>query len=165
MVKLICLVVAVALSLMGAGTAWADASADGNAGMDALNKGSYDQAIRLFSHALNSGELSAPDEEFAYFNRAQAYYDKKDFGHAIADLKAALRLKPDDADAESGLATAISADIDISDIGPPAQTAQTAQNPSAGSGGFWKSLGAAIVSGAVAGIAQGIQDAQTNGTQ
>jgi tetratricopeptide (TPR) repeat protein len=83
--------------------AWANASDDGNAGVEALNSGAYDQAIRLFTRALKSGELAGDDKEFAYFNRGKAYIGKGEFKLAVADLKAALKLKPDDSDAQAAL--------------------------------------------------------------
>jgi tetratricopeptide (TPR) repeat protein len=80
-------------------TAWANAGDDGNAGLAALNSGAYDQAIRLFTHALKSGELTGDDKEFAYLNRGKAYLGKGEYKLGIADLAAALKLKPDDSDA------------------------------------------------------------------
>ena len=62
---------AVSVSLLGAAlamgiaaAAWANASDDGNAGLDALNNGQYEQAIKLFTRALNKGAEGAA--EFAH---------------------------------------------------------------------------------------------------
>jgi hypothetical protein len=91
-------------ALAGATAARADGVADGSAGLDALNRGAYDEAIRLFTHALlPSGHLSKEDSEFAYLNRGKAYIAKGDLTHGVADLKKALRLNPRDTDAQSAL--------------------------------------------------------------
>jgi tetratricopeptide (TPR) repeat protein len=129
--------------------ALAGASDDGNAGLQALNRGAYDEAIRDFTRALNSGTLASEDQAFAYYNRAQAYYNKQMYGRAIADLKEAVRLKPDDADAQSGLQLAVSKVVDVSGVAPPHENIS----------GIFGDLGKALVSGAVAGIQQGLQDA------
>ena len=102
----ICLLT-VASVLALSGPVLADGIADGNAGVQALNRGDYDGAIRLFTQALRPGELSGDDREFAYLNRGNAYAAKGDYQHAVADLKEALRLKPDDADAQSSLQAAL----------------------------------------------------------
>jgi len=138
------------LALMVASSACAGASEDGAAGLQALNNGAYDQAIRHFTRALNSGELAPDEEELAYYSRAEAYFNKNDYGHSIADLKAAIRLKPDNQDAQAALQTAVAKLVDLSDV----QAEATAGNrPS-----FLGALGQAVVAGAVAGIQQGIQN-------
>jgi tetratricopeptide (TPR) repeat protein len=83
--------------------ACANAVDDGNAGVDALNNGAYDKAVKLFTHALRSGELKGDDEEFAYLSRGKAYLGEHDDKLAIADFKAALKLKPGDSEAQSAL--------------------------------------------------------------
>jgi tetratricopeptide (TPR) repeat protein len=116
-----------ALSMGIAAAAWANASDDGNAGLDALNNGQYEQAIRLFTRALKSGELAGDDKEFAYLNRGKAYIGKHQYKLAIADLKAALALKPDDSDAQSALDEAQSA-------APSGGSAHMAAESSSGTG-------------------------------
>lgn len=86
--------------------ALANAIDDGNAGLDALNNGAYDDAIRLFTKALKSGQLKGDDQEFAYLNRGKAYIGKHDYAKAVADLKKAAKLKPDDSEAQDMLAEA-----------------------------------------------------------
>jgi tetratricopeptide (TPR) repeat protein len=90
-----------------ASAAYAGGVEDGNAGLQALNSGAYDEAIRLFTRALRPSELTGDDREFAYLNRGKAYVAKGDFDHAIADFKQALRLKPDDNDAQDALQAAL----------------------------------------------------------
>jgi tetratricopeptide (TPR) repeat protein len=100
----ICAFVSVlALGLAIAPPLLAGAVEDGNAGEDALNKGDNATAIRLFTHAINSGQLAGDDKEFAYAERGKAYMADGNFTAAIADLKRAVQLKPDDADAEHQL--------------------------------------------------------------
>jgi tetratricopeptide (TPR) repeat protein len=114
------------LGLLFASAAWAGPADDGNAGLQALQEGNYARAISLFTRALNSGKLSPDDKEFAYSQRGTAYLKSGKATAAIADFKRALRLKPDDPDAQSGLEEAQSQ----SDSGPMAPASRSsAQNP------------------------------------
>jgi tetratricopeptide (TPR) repeat protein len=61
---------------------------------------------------LNSGQLSGDDRQFAYSERGKAYLEKGEFAAAISDLKRAVQLKPDDADAEQELIEAESRQSD-----------------------------------------------------
>ena len=76
---------------------------DGNDGLAALQRGDFDESIRLFTRALEPGRLSNDDAEFAYFNRAKAFAAKGDFDRASDDLQAALKLLPSDTDAQAAL--------------------------------------------------------------
>ena len=89
------LLISAALSL-AAGVALADPLGDAKGGMDALNKGDNDMAIRLFSQAINSGGLAQSDLELAYVKRAQAYAAEKNALAASDDLDAAAKLDPND---------------------------------------------------------------------
>jgi len=80
---------------------------DGTAGLYALDRGSIDEAIRLFTKAIGDGDLSSDDLEFAYFNRGKAYLAKADHKAAIADLRQAVHLKPDDTEAQRILQAAL----------------------------------------------------------
>ena len=86
-----------------AGAAFAGAEDDGNAGLEALKSGDYKRAETLFTRALNSGKLAGDDKEFAYSQRGEAYLKDGNAAAAAADFKRALKLKPDDADAQAGL--------------------------------------------------------------
>lgn len=97
---------------------------DGTAGLDALNRGAYSDAVRLFTRALKDGKLSPDDREFAYFNRGQAYARKGDYKDAVADFRKAVHLKPDDTDAQNGLQSALSAVQSGSAQGDKAQAAR-----------------------------------------
>jgi tetratricopeptide (TPR) repeat protein len=120
---------------------------DGNAGLQALKQGAYDEAVRDFSRALASGQLGSDEQEFAYYGRGMAYGYKGQYGNAIADLKVAVRMKPNDTEAQSALQSAIAQKVNMSDLTP-------APNPSSA---FFRALGQSILSGAAAGIAQGLQ--------
>ncbi|HEY2068521.1 MAG TPA: hypothetical protein VGG48_03115 [Rhizomicrobium sp.] len=103
-------------------TALANAADDGNQGLAALQQGDNDTAIRLFTHALNSG-LSGDDREFAYANRGKAYLQKGDASQAIADLDRARQMKPDDIDAQNDLLKALAVQIPPDSIpGRPKQS-------------------------------------------
>jgi tetratricopeptide (TPR) repeat protein len=91
------------IGLLSATVAWAGPEDDGNAGLTALQQGDYTRAISLFTRALNSGKLSSNDKEFAYSQRGTAYLKAGKITAAITDFKRALKLKPDDQDAQSGL--------------------------------------------------------------
>jgi tetratricopeptide (TPR) repeat protein len=85
----------------------ADGAQDGEAGLQALDHGSYDEAVRLFTRALNARDLSNDDREFAYLSRGKAYLGKGDKTDALADLRQAVKLKPDDADAQAALSQVV----------------------------------------------------------
>ena len=96
---------------------FADARAAGVSDLKAANsaveKGSSDEAIQLFTQALASGELAADDQFKARAGRGREYaaksliadaFDRRDDGrrlreNAIADFSAILSLRPDDANA------------------------------------------------------------------
>jgi tetratricopeptide (TPR) repeat protein len=58
---------------------------DGSAGLAAAQRGDFDEAIRLFTAAIASGELSPRNIMLAYHNRGNTYQDKENYGKAIAD--------------------------------------------------------------------------------
>jgi tetratricopeptide (TPR) repeat protein len=116
------------LTCLITGAAHAGGVADGEAGLKALQSGAYGEAIRLFTRAINAGDLSADDREFAYLNRGKAYLAKADQKDAAADLRQALSLKPDDTEARSALNSALAASgvNEISQAASPAQSTQSA---------------------------------------
>lgn len=89
------LMFACAFSIFGA-RAVANAVDDINAGAAASNRGDYDEAIRLFTQALNSGQLSSQNREIAFSNRGISWFNKGEYDKAIADYDEALRLNPQD---------------------------------------------------------------------
>lgn len=98
---------AAAAALLLAGAAVANGVEDGNAGLEALNRGDYDLAVRLFTRAIAAADLTPDDREFAYVNRGRAYLGKKAYKLAAADFRAAGRIKPGDDDAQEGLRLAL----------------------------------------------------------
>jgi hypothetical protein len=112
MIRAVCC--AVLLMAMSALPVCADPFADGNAAMTALGRGDYDSAIRLFTHAIDSGRLAGDNLELAYLNRGKAYAAKGDLKDGIVDLQRATKLRPDDADAANALEAALSTHGDAS---------------------------------------------------
>lgn len=137
---------------------------DGNAGLTALEGGQYEEAIGLFSRAIDSGALKGDDLELGLGMRGRAYLKKGDLSLAIVDLDRARRMKPDDADAQTDLVAALEAKAPASAI-PGAPKLIAASNPAATSSqakpksNFLHDLGQALVSGAVAGLQAGLQGA------
>jgi lipoprotein NlpI len=78
-------------------TAFAQAAGldEANAGLLAARRGQYDEAIRHFSAALAAGDLSPENVMLAHHNRGNAYQDKGDYAHAIAEYDLAIKLAPD----------------------------------------------------------------------
>src|SRR5262245_18628107 len=71
---------------------------DLDAGMRAHDQGKWEEALRLYTKAITSGELGGAKHADALRNRASLWSEyKKDFDRAIADLDEAIRLNPQDA--------------------------------------------------------------------
>lgn len=87
-----------ALALV-AGQAWAIQPSGAKAGLEALNRGDNDVAIRLFTQALLYGGLARSDRELAYVKRAEAFLATGRTSDALADARRALVLNPADAEA------------------------------------------------------------------
>ncbi|KIX16064.1 tetratricopeptide repeat protein [Dethiosulfatarculus sandiegensis] len=61
----------------------------------AMNQsGRYDEAIKRFTRAINSGRLSPDNLAIAYNNRANAYLDKGNVGKAAGDYNRAISASP-----------------------------------------------------------------------
>ena len=69
---------------------------DVRAGNDAFRQKQYEEAIGDFGKAIASGQLSDTALAITYNNRGVTYGEVGDFGRAIADYEAALKLKPED---------------------------------------------------------------------
>ena len=65
---------------------------EGSANVDRRN---YDNAIRLYTEALNSGALNPKIQAVAFCSRGIAYYYKDQFDRAIQDFDQAIELRPD----------------------------------------------------------------------
>jgi tetratricopeptide (TPR) repeat protein len=96
--KKIMFVAIVLLSLMVCVTSpiWAGGFDDANAGIEAAKVGEYDKAIRLFTKAIESGELSHESLGKAYFNRGYAWRKKGNYDKAIADFTKVIEIDPQD---------------------------------------------------------------------
>jgi tetratricopeptide (TPR) repeat protein len=75
-----------------ASVACADAIDDANAGIDALENGDPDAAIRLITKAIDSRQLL--DLSLAFYTRGTAWHYKYDPDRAISDFNEAIRLNP-----------------------------------------------------------------------
>jgi tetratricopeptide (TPR) repeat protein len=79
--------------------AWASGLDDEQAGKTAFQRGNNEEAIRLLTRAIASGELSQKNLIRAYINRGNAWFSKSDYDKAIADFTKAIEIDPKDADA------------------------------------------------------------------
>jgi tetratricopeptide (TPR) repeat protein len=73
---------------------WAGGLGDFNAGEDAFYAGNYDEAIRLYTRAIASGELSQEQLSEVYELRGFTWDDKGDYDKAIADYTKAIEIDP-----------------------------------------------------------------------
>ena len=73
----------------------ADPVEDIFAGVTARKHGNYDEAIRLYSRALESGSLSQNNRAVTLSNRCNVYNDKGQYDRAISDCNEAIALNPD----------------------------------------------------------------------
>ncbi|HYM18232.1 MAG TPA: hypothetical protein VEU06_06700 [Micropepsaceae bacterium] len=74
------------------GNAWADAVADANAAVRAAQSGHYDDAIRLFTTAINSDELTLTSRSQAFAYRGIAKAATGDYEGGKLDLNSAAAL-------------------------------------------------------------------------
>lgn len=95
--------VSVAVAVLWTAPAWAGPAEDGNAGLQAMDRGDFATAERLFTRVLKSPSLSAQDREFAYASRGRSYLRQSRYIQACADLAKAVALNPADADAAAAL--------------------------------------------------------------
>jgi tetratricopeptide (TPR) repeat protein len=73
---------------------WAGGLDDAKAGKTAYQEGNYDKAIKLYTKAIASGELSREDLSKVYNNRGEAWDDRGDSDKAIADYTKAIEINP-----------------------------------------------------------------------
>jgi tetratricopeptide (TPR) repeat protein len=95
------LLIACAVLGLIAGPVLADPLGDAKAGLEALNRGDNEAAVRLFTQALDSGGMTSADRELAYLKRAEAYAAERDTARSLADLDQAQALYPNDQEAVS----------------------------------------------------------------
>jgi tetratricopeptide (TPR) repeat protein len=65
------------------------------AGNQAAEAGNLDQAIKLFSKAIDSKKLSKENLAIAYNNRGSAYDDKGNIEQAVRDYTKAIEINPE----------------------------------------------------------------------
>ena len=82
------------LTVCLASPVWAGGSDDAKAGDTAYQEGNYDRAIKLFTKAIASGELSRKDLSITYLNRGLTWGKKGDYDKAITDFDKAIGINP-----------------------------------------------------------------------
>ena len=85
------------LAVLVTGIARADTPEDVAAAIKAHRGGNMEEAIKLFTQAIDSGDLSPSQLASTYINRGLTFSKKKDFEWAIADYDAAIRMDPKNA--------------------------------------------------------------------
>jgi tetratricopeptide (TPR) repeat protein len=73
---------------------WASGLDDFNACLTVVSRENYDEAIRLCTNAIASGELSREKLSLAYEVLGIAWYSKKEYDKAIADYTKAIESNP-----------------------------------------------------------------------
>jgi tetratricopeptide (TPR) repeat protein len=71
---------------------WGGGLGDAGAGLTASRRGDLDEAIRLYTKAIDSGELSDENVVVIYTNRGNIFLRKGDYKRAIKDYSKAIKL-------------------------------------------------------------------------
>jgi len=101
--RLLILLLAVMLAGAGAnGRVFADAAEDFHAASRAVDAKEYDTAIRLYTRALDSGELTEKQQYVTYAGRAYAHYFARQYDRSLADFDEAIRRAPEYAEYYAG---------------------------------------------------------------
>jgi tetratricopeptide (TPR) repeat protein len=95
------------------GPAAADALSDAGTAFDAAEHGNFKLAVRYYTRALWSGELSDAESAAVYFGRAFAYIKLKEYGKAEEDYNQLIQLRPEDPSAYYNRAVTHSAEGDL----------------------------------------------------
>ncbi len=74
--------------------AWAGGKEDMKAALEAGGKGNHEQAIQLFSRAIQSGDIKGKELAVTYYNRGQAFALMKRTDKAVDDFTQAIKLDP-----------------------------------------------------------------------
>jgi tetratricopeptide (TPR) repeat protein len=77
---------------LAAGPAWANAASEVNRGLAAHREGELQEALKLYTRAIDSGELPISSLAMAYNNRAALWADMGRFKKAMRDYAMALDL-------------------------------------------------------------------------
>jgi lipoprotein NlpI len=117
--------------------AWADGAIDANRGINAAAHNKYEDAIALYTSALEGSGFSARDQASLYDKRGVAYASMGEAEKAIADFDRALRLAPDHVFAHFNRGVALDSmgryDDAIADF-----AAAIAYDPQSGAGYFYR---------------------------
>jgi len=70
-----------------------------NEGFSAQGKGNYDEAIKFYTLAIESGDISSQYLLFSYFGRGVCRTSKGDYDKSLADWNVAIELNPKEANA------------------------------------------------------------------
>ncbi|TVM18789.1 hypothetical protein DPQ33_04780 [Oceanidesulfovibrio indonesiensis] len=92
------LLLALAAAGLTAAPAHADARDDILIGLEAARRGAHEAAMRYYTKAMESGELSSHDLGMAYKARALSYHDTGHPDKALSDFEQAAKLTPGDPD-------------------------------------------------------------------
>ena len=76
---------------------------DGNAGLEAMNRGDYATAEKLFAAVIKAKDLAPEDKQYAYFDLGLIQLRQGRYPEAVANLETAAKLNPDDSEAQSQL--------------------------------------------------------------
>ncbi len=95
------LISAFCLLAVAAGPVLADAIDDARAALVAQNNNDLDEAIRLYTQAIQSHELNTRYLAIAYYNRGNVHFAGRDYLAAITDYDSATVIRPDYAQAHN----------------------------------------------------------------
>jgi lipoprotein NlpI len=125
------------LLILSASNAWADGAIDANRGVNAAAHNKYEDAIALYTSALDGGDFAARDQASVYDKRGVAYASLGEAEKALADFDRALHLAPDHVFAHFNRGVALDSmgryDDAIADF-----AAAIAYDPQSGAGYFYR---------------------------
>ena len=88
------LILALCLLVVAAGPVLADAIDDARAALVAQNNDDLDEALRLYTRAIQSSELNNRFLAIAYYNRGNVHFVARDYRAAITDYDSAAVIRP-----------------------------------------------------------------------
>ncbi|HLI13677.1 MAG TPA: tetratricopeptide repeat protein [Alphaproteobacteria bacterium] len=95
MIRILLLLVLLAVTGSPVSFARAENLDAAKAGREAQARGEVDEAIRLYTEAIETGSLGPENLAIVHNNRGIAYWSKGDFDKALVDYSAAIKLRPD----------------------------------------------------------------------
>ena len=100
------LILALCLLVFASGPVLADAIDDARAALAAQDNDELDEAIRLYTRAIQSRELNNRFLAIAYYNRGTVHFVARDYRAAITDFDSATVIRPGYAQAYNNLGNA-----------------------------------------------------------